>query len=85
MFLILIIIVLYLFLNRDRDVSTYTNYIEYKKPFLNCSEVYEKRLIDLQNYSRTIQPFGYARTEYLDKTRFIKSDEPLPTNPDFFM
>ena len=28
---------------------------------------------------------GYTHNKYLDRTRYIKSDEPLPVNPDFFV
>ena len=35
-------------------------------------------------FSRGQYP-GYTRNNYLDRTRYIKSDEPLPINPDFFM
>ena len=28
---------------------------------------------------------GYTHNNYLDRTRYIKSDEPLPVNPDFFI
>ncbi len=31
-----------------------------------------------------IQPFGYTKNELLHNTRFIKTDIPLPTDPDFF-
>ena len=39
----------------------------------------------LNNFKRTLQPFGYTKSEYLDKTRFVFTDGPLPVNPDFFM
>ncbi len=35
-------------------------------------------------YSRGQYP-GYTTNNYLDRTRYIESDEPLPVNPDFFM
>ena len=35
-------------------------------------------------YSRGQYP-GYSRNNYLDRTRYVKSEEPLPVNPDFFM
>ena len=31
-----------------------------------------------------IQPFGYTKNELFDMTRFIETDIPLPTDPDFF-
>ena len=35
-------------------------------------------------YSKGQYP-GYSRNNYLDRTRYVKSEEPLPINPDFFM
>lgn len=35
-------------------------------------------------YSKGQYP-GYSRNNYLDRTRYVKSEEPLPVNPDFFM
>ena len=35
-------------------------------------------------FSRGQYP-GYTHNNYLDRTRYIKSEEPLPVNPDFFM
>ena len=31
-----------------------------------------------------IQPFGYTPNELFDMTRFIETDIPMPTDPDFF-
>jgi hypothetical protein len=35
-------------------------------------------------YSKGQYP-GYTQNNYLDRTRYLKSDEPLPVNPDFFV
>ena len=35
-------------------------------------------------FSRGQYP-GYTHNNYLDRTRYIRSEEPLPVNPDFFM
>ena len=35
-------------------------------------------------FSRGQYP-GYTRNNYLDRTRYVRSEEPLPSNPDFFM
>tara|TARA_Y100000591_G_scaffold294759_1_gene283573 strand:+ start:3089 stop:3781 length:693 start_codon:yes stop_codon:yes gene_type:complete len=35
-------------------------------------------------FSRGQYP-GYTRNNYLDRTRYVRSKEPLPINPDFFM
>ena len=70
------------------NIDGYTNLVDYTKPFKNpiitCPENYNKNFNNLFSYKKTIQPFGYTKNEYLDKTRFIKTEEPLPVNPDFF-
>ena len=38
----------------------------------------------VQESYQTIQPFGYTRNELFDMTRFIQTDIPMPTDPDFF-
>lgn len=35
-------------------------------------------------YSKGQYP-GYTQNNYLDRTRYVESDEPLPVNPDFFV
>ena len=35
-------------------------------------------------YSRGQYP-GYTKNNYLDRTRYVRSEDPLPVNPDFFM
>ena len=82
--LAMLLIVLFLVLNR-KQISNYTNYMDYTKPFLNCSNIYEQNYEKIQGLPKTIQPFGYTDNEYLDKTRFIQTTEPLPVDPDFFM
>lgn len=82
--LLMLLIVLFLVLNR-KQISNYTNYMDYTKPFLNCSNIYEQNYEKIQETPKTIQPFGYTDNEYLDKTRFIQTTEPLPVDPDFFM
>jgi len=37
-----------------------------------------------QSAYQMIQPFGYTKNELFDMTRLIKTDIPLPTDPDFF-
>ena len=84
----LILILILLFLLSRNQVSNYTNFVDYQKPFTNpiitCPENYSKNFNHLLEHKKTIQPFGYTKNEYLDKTRFIESDIPLPVNPDFF-
>ena len=84
----LILILILLFLLSRNQVSNYTNFVDYQKPFTNpiitCPENYNKNFNHLLEHKKIIQPFGYTKNEYLDKTRFIESDIPLPVNPDFF-
>ena len=82
--LVILLIVLFIVLNR-KQISNYTNYIDYTKPFLNCSDIYEVNYQKIKENPSTLQPFGYTSNEYLDKTRFIQTTEPLPVDPDFFM
>ena len=69
-------------------ISGYTNYVSFQKPFrnhkINCPENYAITHERLLQRKRLIQPFGYTPNEYLEKTRFIESDIPLPVNADFF-
>ena len=82
--LVILLLFLFLVLNK-KQISNYTNYVDYTKPFLNCSGIYEQNYEKIQEMPKTIQPFGYTDNEYLDKTRFIQTTEPLPVNADFFM
>jgi len=70
-------------------ISGYTNYVSFEKPFINhkinCPENYSINQERLLAQPKTIQPFGYTPNKYLDKTRFVITDIPLPTNPDFFI
>ena len=85
---ILLIIALLIFTFKDR-VSNYTNYVDYQQKFedmkVNCPSQYNGNYQKVIQHPRTLQPFGYTPNEYLDKTRFIITDKPLPTNPDFFI
>ena len=78
-----LILLLLLILLNNRHIDSYQNYLEV--PIYDCDRDYNSELKQLNNFKRTLQPFGYTNNEYLDKTRFIFTKEPLPTNPDFFM
>ena len=81
----LIIILLILYLNKDK-IDSYTNYKNYTEyPIQDCPKNYNQNLKRIKEFPETIQPFGYTNREYLDKTRFIKTTEPLPVNADFFI
>ena len=82
--LIIFLILFFLIYNIDG----YTNYVSYEDDYQNlnilCPKDYNKMYNDLLKTKRNIQPFGYTKNEYLDMTRFVATDIPLPTNPDFF-
>lgn len=78
-----VLVLLMLIILNNRNIDSYQNYLEI--PIYDCNRDYNQRLKNLNNFKRTIQPFGYTPNEYLDQTRFIFTKEPLPTNPDFFM
>ena len=85
--IILLIILFYLVLKNCK--SNYTNFVHYDKPFekplITCPENYGKNFERLTKQKQEIQPFGYSSNEFIDKIRFVETDEPLPVNPDFFM
>ena len=64
----------------------YTNYRElsYGAAEQNCPQEHANSFQKLKTNYQTIQPFGYTRNELFDITRFIKTDIPLPVDPDFF-
>ena len=66
--------------------SGYKNYRElsYKGSKKNCPSLYSQRYKSLINNYQMIQPFGYTKNELLEETKLIRSDVPLPTDPDFF-
>lgn len=81
---ILFLVLLYLLIFYNKS-----NYVNYEKPFenlrINCPKNYSINYNQLMEYPKLTQPYGYSSNEYIDKTRFIISDKPLPTNPDFFI
>lgn len=85
--IILLIFLLYLVVSNCK--SNYTNFVHYDKPFekplITCPENYGKNFERLTKQKQEIQPFGYSSNEFIDKIRFVETDEPLPVNPDFFM
>lgn len=85
--ILLVLILLYLICSYK--VSSYTNYVKYNKSFqnvqINCPENYSYNYNLLRENHKVTQPYGYTKNEYIDKTRFIETSEPLPTNPDFFI
>ena len=50
----------------------------------NCPQIHADNYQILKNSYQMIQPFGYTKNDLFHMTRFIKTDLPLPTDPDFF-
>jgi len=64
----------------------YLNFTELPLPKKeeNCPQIHANNYRVIKNSKQMIQPFGYTKNELFDMTRFIKTDIPLPTDPDFF-
>ena len=84
LYIVGLIILLFIFSYTLKEV-----YLNYQELFENISEKncpqihadnYQKILMNTQ----TIQPFGYTKNDLFHMTRFIKTDVPLPTDPDLF-
>ena len=50
-----------------------------------CPQSYADKYEETQNARQMGQFSGYTPNQYIDRIRFYVGDEPLPTNPDFFM
>ena len=64
-----------------QDLSSHVNQDSQR---VNCPQIHADNYQKIKNSKQMIQPFGYTKNEYLHTTRFIKTDVPLPTDPDFF-
>ena len=64
----------------------YLNYQElsYKGSEKNCPQIHADNYQKILMNKQTIQPFGYTKNDLFHITRFIKTDVPLPTDPDLF-
>ena len=64
----------------------YLNYQElsYKGSPNNCPQMHADNYQKILMNTQTIQPFGYTKNDLFHMTRFIKTDVPLPTDPDLF-
>ncbi len=80
--LILIILLFLVCINKEG----YINYLDlsYEATEKNCPLMHAKNYQTVQDTYQTIQPFGYTKNELFDMTRFIQTDIPMPTDPDFF-
>ena len=50
-----------------------------------CPQAYQNNIDILNKKKSTGQYAGYTDNNYIDRTRYVKSKEPLPVNPDFFL
>ena len=50
----------------------------------NCPQIHADNYKKILMNKQMIQPFGYTRNELFHMTRFLKTDIPLPTDPDLF-
>ena len=80
--LIVIILLFVVCMNKEG----YINYLDlsYGATEKNCPLMHAKNYQTVQDTYQTIQPFGYTKNELFDMTRFIQTDIPMPTDPDFF-
>jgi len=67
----------------------YLNYqeltkLDTEKSENNCPQIHADNYQIIKNSYQMIQPFGYTKNDLFHMTRFIKTDLPLPTDPDFF-
>ena len=84
---ILFFIVLFIINCKKNNLKEgYLNYqeISYKGSSNNCPQIHADNYQKIKNSRQMIQPFGYTKNELFHATRFIKTDVPLPTDPDFF-
>lgn len=81
-----LLVVLLLILILCQCYEGYINYLDvsYEGSERNCPQMHANNFSKIRKSPQTIQPFGYTKNEYLDMTRFVATDVPLPTNPDFF-
>jgi len=56
----------------------------YNKLGIWC-QAYQGNMDILNNKKSMGQYSGYTDNAYIDKIRYVKSDKPIPINPDFFM
>ena len=80
--------ILLLFLLMISFKEGYINYQELSnissKSVKNCPQIHADNYQIIKNSYQMIQPFGYTKNDLFHMTRFIKTDLPLPTDPDFF-
>lgn len=84
--LFILFLIFIISLNNIDGFMNYRSYVNYDNQdnLILCPKNYSKMNKDLLMYKKTLQPYGYTKNEFLDKTRFVQTEIPLPTNPDFF-
>ena len=86
---VLFFIVLFI-MNCKKNNLTEEPYINYQEISYqgseekNCPQIHADNYQELTNNRQMIQPFGYTKNDLFHMTRFMKTDIPLPTDPDFF-
>ena len=88
MYLFLIFIISLLFLNHfnAQKIETYLNYQEtsFEGVEKNCPLLHAKNYNTILEREYSLQYPGYTKNELFDMTRYIETDIPMPTDPDFF-
>ena len=89
----IILIILFLFLINcflNKNNLTKESYINYQELSYqgseenNCPQIHADNYQELTKNRQMIQPFGYTKNDLFHMTRFMETDIPLPTDPDFF-
>ena len=83
MYYFLIFILFLLFMTTKEGYINYQE-ISFQGIEQNCPQIHADNSQILKSSYQMIQPFGYTKNELFDMTRFIETDIPLPTDPDFF-
>ena len=83
LYILCLIILLYLFSYTFKE--GYLNYqdLSIKSSENNCPQIHTDNYQKILMNKQMIQPFGYTKYKIFDISRFIKTEEPLPTDPDF--
>lgn len=50
----------------------------------NCPQMHADNYQKILMNAQMVQPYGYTKNDLFHVTRFIKTDVPLPTDPDLF-
>lgn len=79
-----LIILLYIFSHTLKE--GYLNYqdLSIKISENNCPQIHADNYQKILMNKQMIQPFGYTKNDLFHMTRFMKTDIPLPTDPDLF-